>query len=131
MQFERVHTNAPWESAVGYCRALRAGDHIFVTGTAPLDDQGNIVFPGNAYAQTKRCLEIIDKALAGLGADRSHVVRTRILVTDIDRWQEYGKAHQEHFAEHPPATIMFQVARFIHPDIMVEIEADAVAPRGE
>lgn len=128
MTFQRVFTNTPWESQVGYCRAVRAGDHIFVTGTAPVDAAGNTFAPGDAYAQAKRCLEIIDRALAELGADRSCVVRTRMFVTDIDRWREFGRAHQEYFANHPPATSMVQVARLIDPAMLIEIEADAVAP---
>ncbi|MCH7813449.1 MAG: RidA family protein [Planctomycetes bacterium] len=129
MPFERAFSGAPWETQVGYCRALRAGDHVYVTGTAPVDDQGRTFAPGDAYAQAARCLEIIDQALADLGADRSDVVRTRMLVTDIARWAEFGRAHREFFADHPPATTMVQVGRLIEPDMLVEIEVDAVSPR--
>lgn len=129
MEFERVFSGAPWEGRVGYCRALRAGELIFVTGTAPVAEGGGVHSPGDAYAQTRRCLEIIDRALRGLGADLSAVVRTRLFVTDIARWEEYGRAHREVFGEHPPATSMVEVRSLIDPAMLVEIEADAVAPR--
>jgi enamine deaminase RidA (YjgF/YER057c/UK114 family) len=129
VEFERVFSGAPWEGRVGYCRALRAGELIFVTGTAPVAEGGGVHAPGDAYAQTRRCLEIIDRALRGLGADLSAVVRTRLFVTDIARWEEYGRAHREAFGEHPPATTMVEVRSLIDPAMLVEIEADAVAPR--
>ncbi len=124
--FQRTFSGAPWESKVGYCRAIRAGDHIYVTGTAPVDKQGRTFAPGDAYAQTKRCLEIIQHALQDLDADLDCVVRTRMFVTDISRWEEYGSAHGEFFAEHPPATTMVEVRSLIDPEMLVEIEADAV-----
>ena len=126
MKFQRTFSGAPWESRVGYCRAIRAGDHIYVTGTAPVDDDGRTFAPGDAYAQTKRCLEIIQRALQDLDADLDCVVRTRMFVTDISRWQDYGRAHGEFFAEHPPATTMVEVRALIDPEMLVEIEADAV-----
>ena len=129
MAFQRTFSGAPWESKVGYCRAIRAGDHIYVTGTAPVDEQGGAFAPGDAYAQTKRCLEIIQRALQDLGADLDCVVRTRIFVTDISRWQDYGRAHGEFFSEHPPATTMVEVRSLIDPEMLVEIEADAVVDR--
>ncbi|HSM59227.1 MAG TPA: Rid family hydrolase, partial [Longimicrobiales bacterium] len=95
MAFQRVFTGAPWEGRVGYCRALRAGDRIFVTGTAPVAAGGGVHAPGDAYAQARRCIEIIEEALAGLGAQLRHVTRTRMFVTDITRWEEYGRAHAE------------------------------------
>jgi enamine deaminase RidA (YjgF/YER057c/UK114 family) len=126
MEFKRTFSHAPWESKVGYCRALRAGNHIYVTGTAPVDEQGRCFAPGDAYAQTRRCLEIIQRALQDLGAEMHDVVRTRMFVTDISRWQEYGRAHGEFFAAHPPATTMVQVSALIDPQMLIEIEADAV-----
>ncbi|MBC8331229.1 MAG: RidA family protein [Anaerolineae bacterium] len=126
MEFQRTFSGAPWEAKVGYCRAIRAGDHIYVTGTAPITEAGDCYAPGDAYAQTARCLQIIQKALADLGVDLSCVVRTRIFVTDISRWQEYGRAHGEFFAAHPPATTMVEVKSLIDPEMLVEIEADAV-----
>lgn len=128
MDFQRTYSGAPWESRVGYCRALRAGDHIYVTGTAPVGDDGGVFAPGDAYAQARRCLEIIERALRQLGADLSCVVRTRMFVTDIGRWQEFGRAHAEFFGAHPPATTMVQVAALIDPAMLIEVEADAVCP---
>ena len=131
MDFQRTYSGAPWEERVGYCRALRAGDHIYVTGTAPVDAGGNCFAPGDAYAQTRRCLEIIETALRNLGANLSCVVRTRLFVTDIRSWEEYGRAHREIFAGNPPATTMVQVSSLIDPDMLVEIEADAFCPLQE
>jgi len=126
MPFQRTFSGAPWESKVGYCRALRAGDRIYVTGTAAVDEDGRPYAPGDAYAQTRRCFEIIQRALQALGADLSDVVRTRMFVTDISRWQEVGRAHGELFAGHPPATTMVEVSALIDPEMLIEIEADAV-----
>ena len=117
-QVQRTYSGTPWESKVGYCRAIKAGKHIYVTGTASIDDQGETFAPGKAYEQTKRCLEIIDKALHELGAGLSDVVRTRLFVTDIARWEEYGQAHQEAFKDHPPATTMVEVKSLIKPDML-------------
>ena len=128
MDFQRTFSGAPWEERVGYCRALRAGDYIYVTGTAPVDTQGNCYAPSDAYAQTRRCLEIIERALQDLGAGLACVVRTRLFVTDIRRWEEYGRAHREVFASHPPATTMVQVVSLIDPAMLIEIEADAFCP---
>lgn len=126
MSFQRVFSGAPWEQQVGYCRALRAGNQIYVTGTAPVDDSGATFAPGDAYRQTCRCLEIIERALVGLGADRSNVVRTRMLVTDIGRWAEFGRAHREFFGDEVPATTMVEVRALIDPEMLIEIEVDAV-----
>jgi enamine deaminase RidA (YjgF/YER057c/UK114 family) len=126
MTFQRTFSGAPWESKVGYCRAIRAGDHIYVTGTAPVAEGGGVHAPGDAYAQTRRCIEIIRKALQELDADLSDVVRTRMFVTDISRWAEHGRAHGECFAAHPPATTMVEVKSLIDPAMLIEIEADAV-----
>lgn len=123
---ERAFSGAPWEKKVGYCRALRVGNRIFVTGTAPVTDEGGVHAPGDAYAQTRRCLEIIREALEELGAGMEEVVRTRIYVTDISRWEEYGRAHGEVFGEHPCATTMVEVAGLIDPGMLVEVEADAI-----
>ena len=128
MSFQRTFSGAPWESQVRYCRALRAGDHIYVTGTAPVTDDGAVFAPNDGYAQARRCLEIISRALSELGADLSCVVRTRMFVTDISRWEEYGRAHREDFAEHPPATTLVEVKALIDPAMLIEIEAEAVCP---
>ena len=126
MSFQRVFSGAPWEGEVGYCRALKAGDRIFVTGTAPVAEDGGCHAPGDAYAQAKRCFQIMTEALAGLGADLSQVTRTRMFVTDIDRWRDFGRAHAEAFGAHPPTTTMVEVRRLIDPEMLIEIEADAV-----
>src|ERR1700734_2679730 len=131
MATQRVFSGAPWEGKVGYCRAIKQGDLIFVTGTAAIDDQGKTFAPGDAYAQAKRCLFIIERALRELGTDLSTVVRTRMFVTDISKWQEFGKAHSEHFRDFPPATTMVEVKSLIEPDMLIEIEADAVLVRPE
>jgi isochorismate pyruvate lyase len=128
MDFSRAFSQAPWEAKVGYCRALRAGQNIYVTGTAPVDESGKGVHgEGDAYAQARRCLELIDRAVKKLGADRTRIVRTRMFVTDISRWQEFGRAHGEFFAGHPPTTTMVEVKALIDPRMLIEIEADAVA----
>ncbi len=121
-----MFSGAPWEADVGYCRAVRTGDRIFVSGTAPVTAAGSVVAPGNAFAQAERCLEIVAAALARLDAGLADVVRTRMFVTDIERWAEFGRAHREAFADHPPATTMVEVARLVHPEMLIEIEADAV-----
>lgn len=125
MERRRAYSGAPWEQEVGYCRAIRAGDHVYVTGTVALEPDGTVHAPGDAYRQAKRSLEIIDKALGELGATREHVVRTRMFVTDISRWKEYGRAHAEFFGEHRPATSMLAVG-LIGDGYLIEIEADAV-----
>ena len=122
----RQFTGTPWESKVGYCRAVRAGNHIFVSGTAPVDDEGNTFAPGNGYAQAKRCFQIIQRTLQAMDADLSNIVRTRMYVTDINRWQEYGQAHQEFMGAYPPATAMVEVRALIAPDMLIEIEVDAL-----
>ena len=102
MELRRTFSGAPWESRVGYSRAIRAGQHIYVTGTAPVAEGGGVHAPGDAYEQARRCFEIIARAIAELGGELSCVVRTRMFVTDIGRWEEFGRAHAEFFADHPP-----------------------------
>jgi len=124
--FQRVFSGSPWEKTVGYCRALKAGNHIFVSGTAPVAEDGKTFAPGDAYAQTKRCFEIIESALDKAGASMSDVVRTRMYVVDISRWEEVGRAHGEIFAEHPPVTTMVEISKLIDPEMLVEVEVDAI-----
>lgn len=131
MEFQRTFSGAPWEEKLGYCRALRAGRHIFVTGTAPVAEDGSVFAPGDGEAQARRCLEIIDRALRDLGARLSDVTRTRMFVTDISRWEEYGRAHAECFSGSPPATTLVEVKSLIDPQMLVEIEADAFVPDNE
>ncbi len=130
MTFQRVFSGAPWEEEVGYCRVLRAGNLVFVTGTAPVDPDGEVHAPGNALAQARRCLAIIRESLEKMGVGMESVVRTRMFTTDIDLWEDYGEAHREVFGEHPPTTTLVEVARLIHPDMLIEIEADAVVEEG-
>ena len=124
--FQRSYSGAPWEERVGYCRALRAGNLIFVTGTAAVTETGEAFAPGDAEAQAGRCLEIIEGAIRDLGAGKTAIVRTRLFVTDISRWAEFGRAHREFFGDHRPATTMVEVKGLIDPEMLIEIEADAV-----
>lgn len=121
-----IHTGAPWESIVGYCRAVRVGSHVAVTGTAAVGESGEVVGVGDANVQTRRCLEIIERALKDAGASLADVVRTRIYVTDISQWETVGRAHGDVFGEVYPATTMVEVSALIDPDMLVEIEADAI-----
>lgn len=123
---QRAFTGAPWEKKVGYCRAIRAGSHVYVSGTAPVNPDGTTHAPGDAYAQMKKCLEIACGALRELGAGPEHVVRTRMFVTDVKRWPEIGRAHGEVFGAAPPATSMVEVRALIAPDMIVEVEVDAI-----
>lgn len=125
---KRVYSGAPWEKEIGYCRALRAGDHVYVTGTAPVAVGGGVHAPGDARAQTARCLEIVSGALGELGVGVEDVVRTRMFVTDISRWAEYGEAHAAWVGEHHPCTTMVEVQALIDPEMLIEIEVDAYAP---
>ena len=121
-----IHSGAPWESVAGYCRAVRVGSHIMVSGTAPVGAAGEVVGVGDVYAQAKRCIEIIADALEEAGAGLENVVRTRMFVTDIEQWPEIARAHREAFGSVSPATTMVQVSKLIDPAMLVEIEADAL-----
>ena len=123
---QRVSSGAPWEPIVGYSRAVRAGQMICVSGSTAAQADGSVAHVGDAYGQAKATLDVIVQALAELGARPEDVIRTRIYVTDITQWEAVGRAHGELFSEIRPATSMVQVAKLIHPDMLVEIEADAI-----
>jgi enamine deaminase RidA (YjgF/YER057c/UK114 family) len=122
-------TSTEWEPFIGYSRAVRVGDHIFISGTTATNAAGAIVAPGDAYAQTIQVLENLRTALERAGATLADVVRTRMFVTDISRWKEYGRAHGEFFRDIRPTTSMIEVSSLIDPLMLIEIEADALIAR--
>lgn len=121
-----ISSGGPWEDVVGYSRAVRVGDSVFVAGTTSAEPDGTIYGGDDGYLQAKRCFEIIEQALQQAGANMSHVVRTRMFVTDISRWEEFGRAHGEVFREIKPVATMVQVSGLIAPGVLIEIEVDAV-----
>jgi len=121
-----ISSGAKWESIIGYSRAVRVGTHIYVSGTISLGDNGRIVGSGNPYQQTIQIFKNIEKAIQKAGGSIRDVVRTRMYVTNIEHWEEVGRAHSEYFLAIKPATTMVEVSKLIEPEILVEIEALAI-----
>ena len=119
-------SGAKWEDIVGYSRAVKIGNVIEVTGTVAVDEHSNLIGEGDAYLQTKFIIQKIEAVLKQAGAELTDVVRTRMFVTDISKWEEYGRAHGEYFKEIKPCNTMVEVSALIEPDYMIEIEATAI-----
>ena len=122
---QRYFSGTKWEEIVGYSRAVKVGTRIYVTGTTATNDAGEIVGAGDAYAQTVQAIRNIERALTGLGADLENVVRTRMFVTDISRWEEFGRAHGEFFGEIKPCATMVEISKLVDAEMLIEIEVDA------
>lgn len=124
-----ISSGSPLEPRIGFSRAVRVGDFVAISGTAPIAADGGVAARGDVYGQTKRCLEIISQAVADAGLTLQDVIRTRVMLTDISRWEEAARAHGEAFSSIKPACTFVEVKGFIHPEWLVELEADCVASR--
>lgn len=122
---QNISSGAKWEEIVGYSRAVRVGSRIYLTGTTAIDENGEIVGPDDGYKQTVQAIRNIERALKQAGATLANVVRTRMFVTDINRWEEYGRAHREFFAQIRPCATMVEVRALIDPNMLIEIEVEA------
>jgi enamine deaminase RidA (YjgF/YER057c/UK114 family) len=121
-----ISSSAPWEDLVGYSRAVRVGNTVEITGTVAVNDDGKVVGENDPYTQTRFILQKIEKILHQAGATLNNVVRTRMFVTDISRWEEFGRAHEEFFRTIRPCTSMIEIRRLIAPEYLIEIEATAI-----
>lgn len=127
MEIKKISSGAKWEDIVGYSRAIRAGNRVMVTGTTSVNENGEIVGIGNAYEQTKYIFQKIEKYLKEAGSSLDKVVWNRMFVTDIGQWEDIGRAHAEFFKDIKPCATMVEVKGFIHPDMLIEIETEAIA----
>jgi len=130
MRSRNVYSGTPWETNVAYCRAKRVGDSVLVSGTVAVDAEGRAVAPGDVYEQTRYALKKIERALSELGATLRDVVRTRTFLVDIERFEEFGRAHREAFEGVDPAATCVEVSRLVAPELVVEIEVDAIVGAG-
>lgn len=127
MEIKKISSGAKWEDIIGYSRAIKAGSMIMITGTTSVDENGDIVGVGDAYAQTKYIFQKIEKYLKEAGSSLDNVVWNRMYVTDISKWEDIGRAHAEFFKNIKPCATMVEVKGFIHPDMIVEIETEAIS----
>ncbi len=127
MEIKKISSGAKWEDIVGYSRAIRAGNRVMVTGTTSVDENGEITGVGDAYAQTKFIFQKIKKYLEEAGSSMEQVVWNRMFVTDISMWEDIARAHAEFFKDIKPCATMVEVKGFIHPDMLIEIETEAIA----
>ena len=125
---QRIQSGSPWEEVYGYCRAIRIGAQVEVSGTTAVNDEGILVGAGDVYAQTRFIIQKAQKALEELGAGLQDVVRTRTYVTDISRWEEVARAHAEYFNQNRPAATLVEVTKLIAPQLLVEMEFSAILP---